>query len=66
MKISPCFIYPQGILGVYDFFISDESNQSYIKIVQALSSFIMAWVGAFVQQSKSSHIKRIHPFKKKL
>ncbi len=31
MKISPCFTHPQGILGVYDFFLSGESNQSNIK-----------------------------------
>ncbi len=31
MKITPCFTHPQGILGVYDFLLSDESNQSYIK-----------------------------------
>ncbi len=31
MKISLCFIYPQSILGVYDFLLSDASNQSYIK-----------------------------------
>ncbi len=31
MKISPCFTHPQGILGVYDFLLSDESNQLYKK-----------------------------------
>ncbi len=31
MKISPCFTRPQGILGVYDFLLSDKSNQSYIE-----------------------------------
>ncbi len=31
MKISPCFTHPQGILGVYDFLLSDESNRSYIQ-----------------------------------
>ncbi len=30
-KISPCFTHPQSILGVYDYLLSDESNQSYIK-----------------------------------
>ncbi len=29
--ISPWFTHPQGILGVYDFLLSDESNRSYIK-----------------------------------
>ncbi len=28
---GPCFTHPQGILGVYDFLLSDEYNQSYIK-----------------------------------
>ncbi len=31
MKISSCFTYPQSILGVYDFLLSDESNRNYIK-----------------------------------
>ncbi len=31
MKISLYFTHPQSILGVYDFFLSDESNRSYIK-----------------------------------
>ncbi len=31
MKISLCFTHPKSILGVCDFLISDESNQSYIK-----------------------------------
>ncbi len=31
MKISLCFTHPRGILGVYDFLLSDESNRSYIK-----------------------------------
>ncbi len=31
MKISLCFPHSQGILGVYDFLLSDKSNQSYIK-----------------------------------
>ncbi len=31
MKIIPCFTHPRGILGVYDFLLSDESNRSYIK-----------------------------------
>ncbi len=29
--ISLCFTLPRGILGVYDFLLSDESNQNYIK-----------------------------------
>ncbi len=31
MKISLCFTHLRGILGVYDFLLSDESNRSYIK-----------------------------------
>ncbi len=29
MKISLCFTHTRGILGVYDFFLSDKSNQLY-------------------------------------
>ncbi len=59
MKISPWFTHPQGILGVYDFLLSDKSIRSYIKNVLVLPSFIMA-VGVFFffQQSKRSQIKR--------
>ncbi len=61
MKISQCSTHPQGILGVYYFFLLDESNRELlIKIVLALSSFIMAWTGVFVQQSKSSEINAYH------
>ncbi len=31
MKISLWFTHPRGILGVYDFLLSDKSNRSYIK-----------------------------------
>ncbi len=31
MKISLWFTHPRGILGVYDFLLSDESNRSYFK-----------------------------------
>ncbi len=31
MKMILLFTHPQAILGVYDFLLSDESNQSYIK-----------------------------------
>ncbi len=31
MKISLWFTHTRGILGVYDFLLLDESNQSYIK-----------------------------------
>uniref|UniRef100_A0A672Q0G4 C-type lectin domain-containing protein n=1 Tax=Sinocyclocheilus grahami TaxID=75366 RepID=A0A672Q0G4_SINGR len=30
MKIRLCFTHLQGILGVYDFLLSDESSRSYI------------------------------------
>ncbi len=36
IKISPCFTHPQAI--VYDFLLSDESNQSYIKKMSLLRS----------------------------
>ncbi len=38
MKITPWFTHPQSILGVYDFLLSDEYNQSFIKkmLFQAL------------------------------
>ncbi len=31
MKITPWFTHPQAILDVYEFFISDKYNRSYIK-----------------------------------
>ncbi len=31
MKMILLFTHPQAILGVYDFLLSDKSNQSYIK-----------------------------------
>ncbi len=39
MKTTPWFTHPQAILGVYDFLLSDESNQSYIKNILALPRF---------------------------
>jgi len=30
MKITPSFTHPQAILGVFDFFLSDEHNWSDI------------------------------------
>ncbi len=33
IKMCLCFTLPQSILGVYDFLLLDESNQSYIKIL---------------------------------
>ncbi len=42
IKLPPWFTHPQAILGVYDFLLSDEYSQSYIKNVLALPSFIMA------------------------
>ncbi len=46
MKISPCFTHRQGILGVYDFLLSDESNRSYIQ--NCPGSFRMAVNGCFM------------------
>ncbi len=61
MKISPCFTHPQGILDVYDFLLSDEYKESFIKKnVLALPSFIMAVGGRFCSavQNKSN---KVHP-----
>ncbi len=57
------FTHPQGILGVYDFLLSDESNRSYIKKKNPCSSKHLNGSRQvfFVQQSKRSQIKRIHP-----
>ncbi len=30
MKITPWFTHPKSILGLYDFFLSDKYNPSYI------------------------------------
>ncbi len=55
-------IYPQAILGVYDFLLSDGYYQSYIqKNVMALPSFIMAVNGGWdfeAQKSASNHHKK--------
>ncbi len=58
MKITPWFTHPQAILGVYDFLLSDECNQSYIKNVLAFPSFIMAVNGGqdFEAQKSASII----------
>ncbi len=45
MKISPCFTRSQSI--IYDF-LSDESKQSYIKIVLAPPSVTMGIIGWFL------------------
>ncbi len=48
MKISLCFTHPRGILGVYDFLLSDESNLGVLlKIVLAIPSVIIAVGGCF-------------------
>ncbi len=39
--ISLCFTHPRSI-GEYDFLLSDESNRSYIQIVLAIPSVIIA------------------------
>jgi len=30
IKVTPSFTHPQALLGVYDFLLSNEHNQSYI------------------------------------
>ncbi len=59
MKIASWFTHPQAILGVYDFVLSDEYNQSYIKNFLAFPSFIMAVNGHrdFVQKVHLSIVK---------
>ncbi len=49
MKISLSFTHHRGILGVYDFLLSDESSRSYsiLKIVLAIPSVIIAVGGCF-------------------
>ncbi len=63
MKISLCFTHPRGILGVYDFLLSDESNRSYIKNYPGSSKLYNGMGGCFFffQKSKTRQIKRIHP-----
>jgi len=39
MKITPSFTHPQAILGVYDFLLSNEHNQSYINKYPDASKF---------------------------
>ncbi len=39
MKITSCFTHPQPILGVNDFLLSDEHNQSYNKMYLGSSKF---------------------------
>ncbi len=61
MKITPWFTHPQTT--PYDFFLSDKYNQSYIKNVLALPSFIMAVNGGWdleAQKSSSIHHKILH------
>ncbi len=48
--VHPKMTQPQGILGVYDFLLSEESNQSYIKKnVLAIPSVIIAVGGCFCE-----------------
>ncbi len=51
-------IYPQAFLGVRDFLLSDEYNQSYIKTVLTLPSFIMPVNGVKHTKSASIHHKK--------
>ncbi len=65
MKISPCFTHPQSILSVYDFLLSDESNQSNIKNVLALPSVRMGVGGCFcLSVQKKSNKKRASVIKR--
>ncbi len=47
INITPCFTHPQGLLGVYDFLLSDESNWSHIKNCPGTSSVRMGVGGCF-------------------
>ncbi len=60
MKISPCLTHPQGILGVYDLILSDESNQSYIKNCPCSAKLHngSGWVFLFNSPKKSN---KAHP-----
>ncbi len=57
--ISSCFTHPQGILGVYDFLLSDESNRSNIQNCPGSSKLS----GVSVTQSKTCKIKCANPLK---
>ncbi len=61
MKISLCFTHPRGILGVYDFLLSDKSYQSYIKNVPGYSKRYHCSQQVSVQLSTSCQIKCAHP-----
>ncbi len=52
----------KGILGVYDFLLSDESNRSYIKNGPGSFKLYNDIGFFFVQQVKSSKIKCAHPY----
>ncbi len=43
MKISPWFTHPQAILGVYDFLLSDEYNQSSSKLYNGSERWWRFW-----------------------
>ncbi len=50
--MSLCFTHPRG---VYDFLLSDESYQSYIKTVLALLNVIIAVGGVSVPVQNTSN-----------
>ncbi len=52
--ISSCFNHPQGVQGVYDFLLSDESNRSNIQNCPGSASVSVA-------QSKTCQIKCANP-----
>ncbi len=59
IKIIPWFTHPQGILGLYDFLISEESNRSYVKYCPGSSKLCngSGWVFSF----NSPKISSFHP-----
>ncbi len=62
MKIILCFTHPWGILGVYDFLLSDESNRSYIKKCPGSSKLYhcSGWVVFFNSPQDVKLSTRIH------
>jgi len=61
MKITPRFTHPQAILGVYDFLLYDEHNQSYINIYPDASKLYNgSEQGSRVWAEESASI-HIHP-----
>ncbi len=55
MKITPWFIHPQAILGVYDFLLSNES-ELFKKMSWLFQALTLEWMVA-----KSLKPKKVHP-----